>query len=1392
MIDSVGTSFPLTSGESGGGIAAIAKYNPHLWSAEELRAIFVVRKKELATILQILRSAESTTPAQHLLITGQRGMGKSTLLQRVALAIEDDQALNKIWLPLRFPEEQYTVATPAELWENVIGALGDALERSGAVVSNIDNEIARLRSLPATQREDAALAWLKDWSKKHERRLVLLVDSTDLLFANISASESTVRADNGSASALWRIRKTLLHSAHLLWIGGSYQPLEFDGLYNDAFLEFFQLLELRPLTLEEMQTAILAMARVFGVGRGTRGAEAEAEIRRVLLDRPERLRAMRLLTGGIPRTTVMLYELFAAGGKDSIRSDLERLLDAMTPLYKARLESLADQQRKVLAHVMERWAPLTAKDIADAAAIPVSAVSTQLHRLERLGLINKAPLSGTKRFGFECSERFFNIWYLMRNAPRSARARVGWLVEFMRLWYSTDELQTLARRRLGGHRKGLLCDTPELEFSRAVARALPEAAQDRRYLEWSVFQQARRGSAYRDIFEVDGPDKEYSTFDQYLTRFESARAGLENVQMEDQHKAEWIRSVLRSHHFSLARKLDVAARSSNLSPQELAVIEQNLAKARERDIANFGLKCVERLEEAVLGGRFAPDCPDSSLILPQLEECFEGEAEAASLALSCVTKARSDDHVNQACEKIVGQYPDCALAWKVYGDHLQHREQTEKAEVAYRKAIALNPRSSLAWAGLASLLSADVGKHKEAEFAIRQAIELEPTWPGYWGRLGDLLAGDSSQFEDAEHSYRKAVALAPEWAKPLTALAGLLARQPQRWGEAESILRKAMTLDPTSPRPRVLLGQLLSGVPGRLFDAEQVLRQTVKIAPKSANSWAALGGLLAEQLSQPEEAERAMRLAISFAPTEARYHALLGRMLANKVGRYEEAEVEIRKAIDLDPKWDGHWSDLGDLLCWKLDRPQEAEQAYRKAIELDPQWSAYWAQLGDCLGFKQNRLDEAEAAFKKAIEMEQLANYWARLCDLYLTKLNKADRAEESIRKALALDPSEGRHWMRLAFVLYRLTGANEAVISATKRALELSPENHELWSFLGEMLSEGTGDLEEAERAFRKSVELAPESSWAHGALGEFLGDKTSRVSDGEAELRKAIELDPTDTHAWAALGNLLVSKTTRFEDAEVAFRKAIELNPNSADDVASLAELLGDQLKRYEEAETLYRRAIELDPTNDRYWGLLGDVVGWRLGRTEEAVQAYHKALELDPKWVGYWFSIALLYHDKAKSLDKAEKAYRAAIAIDGTDSEGLVNFARLLAVQGKSEEAALYFREALKFCDEDDYYIRLQCNCWLGNQDEAMLSLEALCALAADGDKDAFQKLMIQASECHEMGISDALLALMRRSKFNEFLQPLILALHTAAGHSEELMDAPAEVKGVAEDIKKFITS
>jgi hypothetical protein len=89
-----------------------------------------------------------------------------------------------------------------------------------------------------------------------------------------------------------------------------------------AFYDSFKTHVLHRLSVGEMRNIIVQLERE--ANRPDVAARLHAE-------RP-RLRALRDLTGGNPRTTVLLFELFAQGFSDDPYEDLEALLDQVTPL----------------------------------------------------------------------------------------------------------------------------------------------------------------------------------------------------------------------------------------------------------------------------------------------------------------------------------------------------------------------------------------------------------------------------------------------------------------------------------------------------------------------------------------------------------------------------------------------------------------------------------------------------------------------------------------------------------------------------------------------------------------------------------------------------------------------------------------------------------------------------------------------------------------------------------------------------------------------------------------------------------------------------------------------------------------------------------------------------
>jgi tetratricopeptide (TPR) repeat protein len=985
------------------GSAAVAKYNPHLLGANELRAIFVARIPELDQILDALRSASKQTQSapQHMLITGQRGMGKTTLLQRVALAVEEDTALASTWLPLRFPEDQYTLSTPAELWANVTASLADALQRHGLSTLKADQQLMHLGTLPIPEREAHALQWLEQWCKQHQRRLLLLIDSTDLVFSNIARADSS----SDGTSALWRVRKTLSHAPHFFWLGGSYQPLETNGLYSDAFLDFFHLIELRTLTVAQMQAAILALARTFGAGRGLQGESAEAEVKRLLTQRPERLRAMRQLTGGNPRTTIMLYTLFAAGGEDSVRADLDRLLDDVTPLYKARFEVLPEQSRKVLAHLMEYWAPISAKNLAGIAALGTSTVSAQLSRLEQEGLIEKVPLEGTKRHGFQVSERFFNIWHLMRNSQRVLRLRLGWLVEFMRMWYSNDERSGMAQRRGREHRGGTLCDAGELEYSRALSMTLHNGDPQRDQLEWTVFKQARNNPALAELFDLKGVDAALTTPENYLGRFEALGSLLRQCpHCKDATAMEqWTSAVMSSISLNLSEKEHTAKVAATLSHLQYTELVKTFEKERQEFLTLYGAEA-QVVFQATMEGNFFPDFPDSKLGWIQMESLFLDKPAAFRIALDLFSNKHQDSWLEKALNKAILLQPHDAVLRHSLGQLFQfHLKRYNEAEVAYRQAIAVDPKFASSWVNLGHLFKNQLKRYDEAEETYLKAIALDAKSAYPWIGLGNLLQDHLKRYEEAEAAYRQAIVLDSSLGSSWSGLGKLLQHHLKRYEEAEAAYQQAIALDAKLVSPWSGLGNLLQHHLKRYEEAEAAYRKAIAMDAKYAYPWDGLGNLLRNHSTRYDEAEAAYRRAIALDANFAFPWVGLGHLLKNQLQRYDEAEAAYRQAIALDPKLGHPWNSLGDLLQDHLKRFSEAEAAYRQAMQIDAKEPYPKANLARLMA-RQGNLAKASALYRDVTnsaidsnaEVMLQAHCWLGNDDLALQALTRLAQSAAS------------------------------------------------------------------------------------------------------------------------------------------------------------------------------------------------------------------------------------------------------------------------------------------------------------------------------------------------------------------------------------------------------------
>ncbi len=409
----------------------VALFNPQLLAKGELIHDFVVRIAELESLLADLRSRADATP-QHHLVLGPAGMGKTTLLHRIAYAIEDDAELGEAYLPLLFPPEQPNVRNLGDLWLNCLNALSDTLARWGRAAESIaiDEIVDALPRDAAVELEVRGRAALLGEAQRLGRRLVLLIDGADGVLERIGDED-------------WSFRDVLQQSADLVVVAASSAAPAATYTYGAAFYDFFNLVRLPGLDLGEARTLLLTLADRL----------ADAPVRRLIEEHTERIEPIRSLSGGNPRTIAALFETLRLDARETLLGDLETLLDRHTPKFEAQFHGLSGQAQTVVDAVCRRWDPAIAADIAGDTGLTVNTVSAQLDRLvsagvvERVASVDLATGLASKRHAFQVTERLFNIWYLLRGGGRTRRRLVEF-AHFLHAFHGPRTIQTAAGRKL--------------------------------------------------------------------------------------------------------------------------------------------------------------------------------------------------------------------------------------------------------------------------------------------------------------------------------------------------------------------------------------------------------------------------------------------------------------------------------------------------------------------------------------------------------------------------------------------------------------------------------------------------------------------------------------------------------------------------------------------------------------------------------------------------------------------------------------------------------------------------------------------------------------------------------------------------------------------------------
>jgi TolB-like protein/Flp pilus assembly protein TadD len=249
--------------------------------------------------------------------------------------------------------------------------------------------------------------------------------------------------------------------------------------------------------------------------------------------------------------------------------------------------------------------------------------------------------------------------------------------------------------------------------------------------------------------------------------------------------------------------------------------------------------------------------------------------------------------------------PGLSEAWASSGYIASSRQQSDRAEQLYRRAIELNPNNAEAVKWYGGLLL-DTGRIDEGQRALERAASLDPLSAIIQLSLGGALQS-RGRFAEAASRCRRAIEIDPSMAAAYSTLGYVMAYSFNRFPDAVPLAQKAAELDPGSPGLSASLAQLYFdlGDDSMLF---ATIEQAARRFPDDTQThlWLAVVDLLRrDHAGAVRHAERSLALypRNSFVLGLLRNAGLASGRAEDALARYQKAHPEL--FVPGAPRMDG-------------------------------------------------------------------------------------------------------------------------------------------------------------------------------------------------------------------------------------------------------------------------------------------------------------------------------------------------------------------------------------------------------------------------------------------------------------------------------------------------------
>jgi tetratricopeptide (TPR) repeat protein len=496
------------------------------------------------------------------------------------------------------------------------------------------------------------------------------------------------------------------------------------------------------------------------------------------------------------------------------------------------------------------------------------------------------------------------------------------------------------------------------------------------------------------------------------------------------------------------------------------------------------------------------------------------------------------------------------------------------------------------------------GEMDKALVAYRKVLDVDPGQADLASRVAALLTRQDD-FPQAIDVLKDAIKANPNASEPLLQLAFIYTKYLRRTDQAIDYVNRAIALDPRNIDAYERFCEIALAA-GDEKKALQSLDRAAATPNDDPVYWVRLGKLYASIVFKPDRAPKPDETTrVNEIFKKAAEHAGDDPAVLKDVADYYASTQQVKEAIPL----------------------------YLRLLELEPDDTNAREKLATGFVLTNQRdkaVEMLEEIIKEHPEKYQSYDLLAGLLDdaaRALEREKKTEQAKAAFAKAAAnyeqsftINPGHASPYLHLAELLLGPLKDDERAVKVLSEARQHFPQTPEIVYYLAIAQREAK-HFQEAVATFEEALHEA-EAEGAEIANARFYFDygaaaEQAGLTDRAADLfRKSIAVDPAnsaDAHNYLAY--MWAEHNTHLDEAEEMIKLALQADPNNGAYIDTLGWLEFREGKFDQALADLLRAAQKLTRDDPVVLEHIGDTCA-KLNRSAQALEAWQKALNLDPK--------------------------------------------------------------------------------------------------------------------------------------------------------------------------------